>query len=51
MIITNPEDPVRGRVTELKCSENEIQYLVASGTDEKYCYAIELELVEKKKEA
>ncbi len=46
-IITNREDITEGVVTELKCSESEIQYLVASGTDEKYCYASELELVER----
>ncbi len=46
-IITDREDAVEGRVTELKCSEDEIQYLVASGFEEKYCYAIELELVER----
>lgn len=48
-IITNKEEPVDGVVTELKCSEDDIQYLVASGMDEKYCYANELELVEGKK--
>ena len=46
MIITNPEDKIIGVITELKCSENEVQYLVASGTDEKYCFAQELELLE-----
>ena len=46
-IITNKEDVVEGIVTELKCSEDEIQYLVASGFEEKYCYASELELIER----
>ncbi len=46
-IVTNKEDAIEGVVTELKCSEDEIQYLVASGFEEKYCYAIELELVER----
>lgn len=47
-IISNPEEPTLGVVTELKCSDDEIQYLVASGFDEKYCFANELELVSKR---
>ena len=44
-IVSNPEEYTVGTITELKCSENEVQYLVASGLDEKYCFANELELV------
>lgn len=43
VVITNPSEPVHGKVTEIKLSDKEVQYLVASGVDEKFCYAIELQ--------
>jgi hypothetical protein len=46
-IISDPEEPVNGVVVKLLCSENEITYLIASGVNEKECYATELVLIER----
>ena len=46
-IISDKEEPVDGIVVQLLCSEFEIKYLVASGVNDKECYSVELELVER----
>ncbi len=46
-IVSDHEEPINGVVVRLLCSENEITYLVASGINDKECYATELVLIER----
>lgn len=50
VVVSNPSDPVVGVITEIKFSPSEVQYLVASGLDEKFCYTSELEAYGKSEE-
>lgn len=45
-IVSDGEDTT-GIVVKLICSENEITYLVASGINDRECYGVELELIER----
>lgn len=49
-IITDPDEPVNGIITKIFLTDKEVVYNVASGVNDKECYAEELELIERPNE-
>jgi hypothetical protein len=48
-INTDKEETVTGIITEIRLTDKDVKYMVASGINDKECYAEELELLEPRK--
>jgi hypothetical protein len=48
-INTYKEETVTGIITEIRLTDKDVKYMVASGINDKECYAEELELLEPRK--